>query len=63
MIGKLQKYIYLYMMFKKKKEYYVKKEKTSPKWIQKSGQSVDDIIFSDGVREIGFEEWLQEEYK
>ena len=42
------------MMFKKKKEYYVKKEKSSPKWIQKSGQSVDDIIFSDGVREIGF---------
>ena len=51
------------MIFKKKKEYYVKKENTSPKWIQKSGQSVDDIIFSDGVREIGFEEWLQEEYK
>ena len=51
------------MMFKKKKEYYVKKEKTSTKWIQKSGQSVDDIIFTDGVREIGFEEWLQEEYK
>lgn len=51
------------MMFKKKKEYYVKKEKTSPKWKQKSGLSVDDIIFTDGVREIGFEEWLQEEYK
>lgn len=51
-------------MFRKKKNYYIKKEKSSsPKWIQKSGQSVDDIIFTDGVREIGFEEWLQEEYK
>ena len=56
--------IYLYIVMKKKKNYYIKKEKSSStKWIQKSGQSVDDITFSDGIREIGFEEWLQEEFK
>jgi|OM-RGC.v1.036370523 hypothetical protein len=55
--------IYLYMMFKKK-NYYIKKEKTTPpKWVQKGGTNCDDIIFTDGNREIGFEEWLREEYK
>ena len=51
-------------MFRKKKNYYIKKEKSSPpKWIQKGGLSVDDITFSNGIREIGFDEWLQEEFK
>ena len=46
---------------RKKKNYYIKKEKSSStKWIQKSGQSIDDITFSDGIREIGFDEWLEE---
>ena len=52
------------MMFKKKKSYYIKKDKsTPPKWVQKEGTNCDDIIFTDGKREIGFEEWLLEEYK
>ena len=56
--------IYVYIMLPEKKNYYIKKEKSSStKWRQKSGQSVDDIIFTDGVREISFDEWLQEEYK
>ena len=41
-------------MFKKKKNYYIKKEKTTPiKWVQKDGSNCDDIIFTDGKREIG----------
>ena len=52
------------MMFRKKKNYYIKKDKsTPPKWVQKEGTNCDDIIFTDGKREIGFEEWLLEEYK
>ena len=59
-----QRSIYLYIVMRKKKNYYIKKEKSSStKWIQKSGQSIDDITFSDGIREIGFDEWLQEEFK
>ena len=51
-------------MFKKKKNYYIKKEKSSSKkWTQKSGQSVDDITFTDGVKEVDFDTWLNEYYK
>ena len=47
----------------KKRNYEENPNQESHKWKQKSGTSCDDIIFSNGVREINFDEWLQLEYK
>ena len=44
-----------------KKNYYIKK-KTPPKWKQSGGSNCDDIIFTNGLREIGFDEWISLEY-
>ena len=51
------------MMGKKKKEYYIKKDKSLPNWKIVEGSTPDDIVFRSGDREIGFDEWLKEEYK
>jgi hypothetical protein len=47
----------------KKDNYYVKKEKSSTKWIQKEGRTMDDITFTNGEIEIDFDTWLNEYYK
>lgn len=47
----------------KKRNYEENPKQESHKWIQKSGTSCDDITFSNGVREINFDEWLLLEYK
>ena len=33
------------------------------KWKQKEGSTCDDIIFTNGIREITFDEWIKLEYK
>ena len=49
-------------MFKKRK--YEENPTQEPhKWKQKEGSTCDDIIFTNGVREITFDEWIKLEYK
>lgn len=46
-------------MFNKSKK---KRETPKKKWVQKEGTTCDDIIFTDGEKEITFDEWLSLEY-
>ena len=47
----------------KKRNYEENPQQESYKWRQKYGSTCDDIIFTNGVREISFDEWISLEYK
>jgi len=47
----------------KKRNYEENPNQESHKWKQKSGTNCDDITFTNGLREIGFDEWISLEYK
>ena len=46
-----------------KRDYEQNPKQESHKWKQKDGSTCDDIIFTNGLREIGFDEWISLEYK
>jgi hypothetical protein len=46
-------------MFKKRNYEENPNPRTSYKWKQKEGSTCDDIIFTNGVREITFDEWIK----
>ena len=50
-------------MFKQRNYEENPNPRTSHKWKQKEGSTCDDIIFTNGVREITFDEWIKLEYK
>ena len=47
----------------KKRNYEENPKQESHNWIQKEGSFCDDIIFTNGVKEITFDEWINIEYK
>ncbi|MDB2568305.1 hypothetical protein N9X69_03420 [Flavobacteriaceae bacterium] len=47
----------------KKRNYEENPNQQPHKWKQKSGTTCDDIIFTNGVEEITFDEWIKLEYK
>ena len=47
----------------KKRNYEENPQQESHKRKQKEGSSCDDIIFTNGVRDISFDEWINIEYK
>lgn len=48
----------------KKKNYYIKKEKsTNSKWRVVSGTSCDDTILSNGEKEVTWDVWFEQYYK
>ena len=55
--------IYIYIQMFKKRDYEQNPKQESHKWKQKDGSTCDDIIFTNGLREIGFDEWISLEYK
>ena len=47
----------------KKRNYEENPTQEPHKWKQKEGSTCDDIIFTNGVWEITFDEWIKLEYK
>ena len=47
----------------KKRDYEQNPNQESHKWKQSGGSNCDDITFTNGVREISFDEWISLEYK
>jgi len=45
------------------KKYYDYEKKDNSKWVGKDGSHCDDIIFTNGQVEVGFDEWLEIRYK
>jgi hypothetical protein len=42
----------------KKRNYEENPQQEPHKWKQKEGSTCDDIIFTNGIREISFDEWI-----
>ena len=55
---KYQKYIFIYM-----NKNNTKTTETSTKWMIKEGGCMDSTIFTNGKRDISFDEWFQIQYR